>query len=99
MKKLTFAEKKKLEENLKYIVLPTIAHADDCIWIKLQLKAIHERYRQDIAFLYGKIFFKTLHDRMIPELQRQGVARSTTNTWLRTIVESVNISKEESKKD
>lgn len=63
MAKLTFSEKKRLEESLKYIPLPKMCDTDDNLWIKSYLKRLPERYRQDIANLYSVIFLRKLHDR------------------------------------
>lgn len=87
MSKLTPAERKKLEDSLKYIPLPLMSVADDNLWIKSKLKIIPERYRQETAYLYSLTFFRRLHDRSIPVIKRQGIARENANTLLRTIVD------------
>ncbi|ENU4835441.1 hypothetical protein ACFH4J_003425 [Escherichia coli] len=87
MSKLTPAERKKLEDSLKYIPLPLMSVADDNLWIKAKLKRIPERYRQETAYLYSLTFFRKLHDRSVPVLKRQGIARERANTLLRTIVD------------
>ncbi|MCL6336327.1 hypothetical protein EXT65_21275 [Pectobacterium carotovorum subsp. carotovorum] len=87
MSKLTQAERKKLEDSLKYIPLPLMSVADDNLWIKSKLKRIPERYRQQVAYLYCLTFLRRLHDRSIPILKRQGLARENANTLLRTIVD------------
>lgn len=87
MSKLSPADKKKLEENLKYISLPVMSLADDNLWIKSNLKVLPERYRQEVAYLYGINFFRKLHDKSIPELKRKGQARESSNALLRNIVD------------
>lgn len=89
MSKLSYSEKKKLQESLKYIPLPVMCDTDDNLWIGSNLKLLPERYRQDIANLYTIIFFRKLHDRTIPVLKRKGKARKTANEFLLNIVDSV----------
>lgn len=89
MSKLSYSDKKKLQESLKYIPLPVMCCTDDNIWIGSNLKLLPERYRQDIANLYTLIFFRKLHDRTISPLKRQGHARKAANTFLLNIVDSV----------
>ncbi|PXW50345.1 hypothetical protein DFO55_12416 [Grimontella sp. AG753] len=87
MRKLSYSEKKKLQESLKYIPLPIMCYTDDNLWIGSKLKLLPERYRQDIANLYSVIFFRKLHDRNIPVLKRKGEARKTANAFLLNIVD------------
>ncbi|EBH4417663.1 hypothetical protein BSC11_20470 [Salmonella enterica] len=89
MSKLSYSEKKKLQESLKYIPLPIMCNTDDNLWIGSNLKLLPERYRQDIANLYTLIFFRKLHDRTIPALKRKGEARKAANAFLLNIVDSV----------
>ncbi|EIY8279342.1 hypothetical protein MNZ66_004477 [Salmonella enterica] len=87
MAKLSFSERKKLEESLKYIPLPKMCDTEDNLWIKTKLKRLPERYRQDIANLYSLIFLKTLHARNLHELKRKGEARRQANALLHNIVD------------
>ena len=86
MAKLTYSEKKRLEESLKYIPLPKMCDTDDNLWIKSYLKRLPERYRQDIANLYSVIFLRKLHDRNLHGLKRKGEARRYANALLLNIV-------------
>ncbi len=68
MSKLTPAERKKLEDSLKYIPLPLMSVADDNLWIKAKLKRIPERYRQETAYLYSLTFFVNCMTEAFPYL-------------------------------
>lgn len=89
MSKLSYSEKKKLEESLKFIPLPIMCYADDNLWVGSNLKMLPERYRQDIAKLYSIIFFRKLHDRTVPAMKRKGEARKAANSFLLNIVDRV----------
>ncbi|EOR7867367.1 hypothetical protein FYL99_RS20050 [Escherichia coli] len=86
MAKLSFSEKKKLEESLKYIPLPKMCDTEDNLWIKTYLKRLPERYRQEIANLYSIVFLRKLHDRNLHDLKRKGEARRYANALLHNIV-------------
>jgi hypothetical protein len=73
----------------RFITLPVMVHRDDHNWVEEQLSYVHERYRQNVAYLYSGIFFRALHEPGISDIGRSNHARKTANAWLLTLVNEI----------
>ncbi len=67
-----------------------MCHIDDRLFIAELLYEINERYRQEVAWLYSHNFIHHMYKESdVAKLQRIGVARRKSNTWLRSVIDGI----------